>query len=396
MDAVKNPYSPGAGNTPPELAGRAQVIENVLVAIQRISAGRSDQGAILVGLRGVGKTVLLKHISSLAANKGVICVEVEAPEGKSLPELLISELRSVLIKLDYLEGAKVKLTKAAGVLRNFIGGLKLKIEGIEISLPSGSMPTSAPGLADSGDLDKDLKDLFIAIGHAASEKNTAIALCIDELQYVPERELGSLISAYHACCQSNLPIAIIGAGLPQLKGLLGKAKSYSERLFAFYNIGPLDDDAATQALVLPARKEGVIFEDQAVTEILKQTKGYPYFLQEWGSKSWNSASQSPINLLDVTKATQLALLHLDVSFFAVRFDRCTPNERLYMRAMAACDSDIVRSGEIAEKLNKTPQQVGPPKNSLFKKGMIYSPAHGDTAFTVPLFADFMRRKIPNF
>ena len=254
----------------------------------------------------------------------------------------------------------------------------------------------ANGLADSGDFDSDLSSLLQLIGEAAKDSETAVVLFIDELQFVPEKELGSLIAALHQCAQMDLPVTLVGAGLPQLVGNVGRAKSYSERLFKFHTIDKLDDTAARLAIERPAAAEGVSFEPDALSEILLQTHNYPYFLQEWGDKCWAEAVASPVTLDDVSRATEVAIKHLDESFFAVRFDRCTPLERTYMRAMAELGDDSVRSGEVATLMNRSVQQLAPSRSSLIKKGMIYSPAHGDAAFTVPLFAQYMRRRIPGF
>jgi hypothetical protein len=252
------------------------------------------------------------------------------------------------------------------------------------------------GLADSGDLDHDLSELFTTIGIAARDKRTAVVLFIDELQYVSEPQLASLISALHACSQKQLPITLVGAGLPQLVANVGKAKSYAERLFDFPVIGPLPDKAAIEALQRPVQREGVSFTDAAIAEIIKQTKGYPYFLQEWGSHCWAVANNDPMTHEDAVLATELALTHLDANFFRVRFDRCTPSEKNYLRAMAEIDNESPRSGDVASKMHKKVHQIAPLRQSLIRKGMIYSPAHGDTAFTVPLFAGYMQRtmKLP--
>jgi AAA ATPase domain len=391
MDPVRNPYTPGAGTKPSELAGRDGVITEVQTSIQRLKIGRSMQIPVLVGLRGVGKTVLLNRLHRLAIAAGVIAKLVEAPEGKSLPSLIIPQLRSVLLDMNATAKAKDKVAKAISAVRNFIGSVKFKYEDVEVSIFNAE---PYEGLADSGNLDNDLSAVLVAVGEAAHANATAVVLFIDELQFVPEKELGALIAALHKCGQMELPVSIVGAGLPQLIGNVGKAKSYSERLFKFHHIDKLDAEAARVAVIMPARREGVEFTREAVDEILAQTHRYPYFLQEWGDKSWAVAVSSPIDLDVVNQATNVAITHLDASFFAVRYDRCSPSERAYMRAMAELGDESVRSGEVAASLDKNVQQVAPVRNSLIRKGMIYSPAHGDAAFTVPLFAQFMRRKIP--
>jgi len=390
MDPRLNPYAPGAGTPPPELAGRDEVIERAAVALDRIRAGRAARSVILHGLRGVGKTVLLNRIRLDAEVRGFASVRIEAPEGRSLPSLLAPALRAALFRLSRMEATKAGLGRATKALAGFASALKVKYQDIEVGLDL----ESERGLADSGDLDTDLTDLMAAVGDAAAERKTAVVLFIDELQYVPEGQLAALIMALHSANQAQLPITMVAAGLPQLIGQTGRAKSYAERLFEFVKIDRLDGDAAKSALCVPAAKEGVVFDDAAIDVVLDQTGGYPYFLQEWGKHSWDVAEASPITVGDATQATQEALAELDASFFRVRFDRLTPAERRYMRAMAALGPGPHRSGDIAERLGRKVTTVAPIRNALIAKGMLYSPAHGDTAFTVPLFDGFMKRIMP--
>ena len=390
MDPRQNPYAPGAGTTPPELAGRDELIERAAVALDRIRAGKSARSFILYGLRGVGKTVLLNRIRLDAEARGIAGVKVEAPEERSLPALLIPALRATLLRLSRGEVLKDSLLKGMKALAGFTKALKVKYQDIEFSIDVDP----EIGLADSSDLDTDLTDLILTLGNAAGERGTAIVLFVDELQYVPEDQLASLIAALHSASQEQLPITMVAAGLPQLVGRTGDAKSYAERLFEFALVDRLDPDDACNALVVPASKEGVDFEPGAVSEILRQTSGYPYFLQEWGKHSWDVAEASPIELDDALRATTEALAELDASFFRVRFDRLTPAQRRYMRAMAELGPGPHRSGDIAQILDRQVTSVAPMRNALIAKGMIYSPAHGDTAFTVPLFDDFMKRIMP--
>lgn len=387
MDPRRNPYAPGAGTPPPELAGRDELIERASIALDRIRNGRAARSFVLYGLRGVGKTVLLNRIRLDAEAQGIAVVRMEAPEGRSLPALLAPALRATLLRLDRGEAAKLAVRKAFSALAGFAKALKVKYEDIEVSVDI----EGERGLADSGDLDLDLSDLLEAVGRAAAERETAVVLFIDELQYVPKDQLASLISALHNASQSQLPITLVGAGLPSLLEQMGKAKSYAERLFEFVPLNRLDDAAARDALIVPAEHEGAAFEPAAVDEILNQTLGYPYFLQEWGKHSWNVAEVSPITAADAKTATALALAELDAGFFRVRFDRLTPSEKAYMRAMADLGPGPHRSGEIAEVLGRKVTSVAPIRNNLISKGMLYSPGHGDTAFTVPLFDGFMRR-----
>ncbi|NOX51543.1 MAG: AAA family ATPase [Gammaproteobacteria bacterium] len=390
MDPILNPYAPGAGTPPPELAGRAEIREQARIAIERIRQGRSAKSILIVGLRGVGKTVLLNQIHNDAASSGFYTVRIEAPEGRSLPALIAPQLRLVLLKLSRVDHAKELAERGLRALAGFAEALKVKYNDIEVGLDF----EREPGLADNGDLEQDLPILLEAVGAAAEKAEAAVVMFIDELQYVEEEQLAILISALHRCAQSKLPITLIGAGLPQLRGRMGKAKSYAERLFEFPQVGALDETAATEAIIKPAQEEQVEFDAEAVAEIIRQTQGHPYFLQEWGKHAWDCADESPITLPDVNAASSIAVAALDDSFFRVRFDRLTPSEKKYLRAMADLGPGPHRSGDIAERLHRNVRSVAPTRNNLIKSGMIWSPNHGDTAFTVPLFDEFMRRIMP--
>ena len=390
MDPVSNPYSPGAGTPPPELAGRAKLREQVRIAIARIRRGNASKSVLMVGLRGVGKTVLLEQMRIDAEASGVYTVRVEVPENRSLPALLAPQLRLALLRLSRVDAAKDLAQRGLRALAGFAKALKVKYNDIEVGL---DFP-SEPGLADNGDLEGDLTTLLEEVGVAARKADTAVVVFVDELQYLKEDQFAALISALHRCAQAKLPVAVVGAGLPQLTGLAGNAKSYAERLFDFPMIGALADPEAELAIVKPAKKEGVDFAPAAVAKIVSETRGYPYFLQEWGKHSWDVAQQSPITLADVTAASIEAIAALDESFFRVRFDRLTPKEKQYLRAMAELGPGPHRSGDIAETLGKTVNSLGPLRQSLITKGMIWSPGHGDTAFTVPLFDEFMKRIMP--
>jgi len=392
MNPRLNPYAPGAGSPPPELAGRGPILEAASIALDRLQNGLHARSVMLVGLRGVGKTVLLNRMHVEAQAKGYATAVFESPEDRSLPALLIPTLRAALLKLDRMHAASSMVKRAVQALGGFIAGMKVKFDDIEVGFDLGK----EPGLADSGDLEADLISLFEAVGEAAQEQRTVMALFIDELQYVPEQQLAALITAIHRCSQRSLPITLIGAGLPQLVGQMGKAKSYAERLFEFQHIGPLAEADARVALAAPADRAGVAYASEALDEILKQTEGYAYFLQEWGKHTWNIAAASPIKRDDVEQATVAALADLDASFFRVRLDRLTPAEKRYLRAMAELGPGPHRSGDVANRLNRGVQSVAPTRASLIRKGMVYSPSHGDTAFTVPLFDAFMRRIVPSF
>jgi hypothetical protein len=390
MDPKINPYSPGAGTIPPQLAGRDEIISKADIALERCKNNLSFRGLLLVGLRGVGKTVLLTKITQEAESKSFIVVSLEAPEGRSLPALLIPALRSALLRLDRVKARGDLAKKALHTLGGFLSAMRMKYDDVEFYVDL----EKELGSADSGDLEQDLTDLFLAVGAAAKEKKTAIVLAIDEIQYLPEEQFAALIMALHKCTQRQIPVILIGAGLPQLVAQAGEAKSYAERLFEYPEIGPLDVAAARNAIVTPAKFLSVDYDEQAVQHILDKTKGYPYFLQEWGKHCWQAADASPITLSDAQFATQTAIAELDSSFFRVRYDRLTPTEKKYLRAMAELGPGLHRSGDIAQFLKKEVNSVAPARASLIKKGMIYSPSHGDNAFTVPLFDEFMKRVIP--
>lgn len=390
MDPVANPYAPGAGTPPPELAGRDDLRETVRVAIARVRRGLPTKSVLMVGLRGVGKTVLLDRMREDAEATGIQTLRIEAPEGRSLPALLAPELRQAMLRLSRNEKAKELATRSLRALAGFAKALKVKYHDIEVGFDF----EPEAGLADNGDLEHDLQTLLESVGTAAQGADTALIMFIDELQYVKEDELAALITALHRCAQRRLPITLVGAGLPQLRGRMGKAKSYAERLFDFPGVGPLSDEAAALAISKPARDKGVLIERDAVRQIVAETHRYPYFLQEWGKHSWDVADASPIDLADVETASVSAVAALDESFFRVRFDRLTPAERKYLRAMAALGPGPHRSGDIAECLHRNVTSLGPTRNQLIGKGMIWSPSHGDTAFTVPLFDQFMVRIMP--
>ena len=390
MDPVTNPYAPGVGSPPPELAGREELRERVRIALQRVRLGRAAKSVLIVGLRGVGKTVLLDRMRADAESNSIHTLWVEAPEDRSLPAILAPQLRIALLRLSLNERAKDFARRALGGLAGFSKALKVKYQDIEVGLDFDP----EPGLADNGDLEQDLQALFEVAGLAAREGETALALFVDELQYVEEEELAALITAMHRTSQRRLPVVLVGAGLPQLRGRMGNARSYAERLFDFPEIGPLTDGEARIAIAKPANDEGVDVDDDALSRIVSETHGYPYFLQEWGKHSWDTADESPITIKDVETASEIAIAALDESFFRVRFDRLTPLEKRYLRAMAELGPGPHRSGEIATLLKREVTSLAPTRSNLISKGMVWSPSHGDTAFTVPLFDQFMNRIMP--
>lgn len=386
MDPVRNPYNPGAGTPPPALVGRDALIESFGVTVQRALQGRPGQSLMPIGLRGVGKTVLLNRFIEDATKLGAHTAIIEAPEDGNLRKLLAKEARRVLLHLDRMGALSQKVKRALRIFKSFT--IKLEPDG---SLSAGVSVDPEVGAADSGILAEDVTDLFVALGEAAQDRGTALVIAIDEVQYLSEEELGALIMGVHRTTQLQLPLVLVGAGLPQLPALAGSAKSYAERLFTFPEIGPLEPDEAKLAITRPAEAMGVTIEPAAVAAILQQTHGYPYFLQEWSYEAWNTASDEKITAKDVERAAPRVVEKLDKNFFRVRFDRLTPTERRYLRAMAQLGAGPHRSGEIARKYGAKVETVGPIRSALIRKGMIYSPAHGDTAFTVPLFDEFVNR-----
>jgi hypothetical protein len=386
MDELNNPYRPGAGTTPPALLGRDDLMRGFGTTLARAKSGRPGKSVMPVGLRGVGKTVLLNRFAEMAEEDGYSIAFIEASEAGDFPTLLAVRLRKILLALDR-GGVSRHVARALRVLKSFT-----------LQLPDGSSIQLAPepflGEADSGRLDDDLTDVLVALGRAAAERSRGVLIAVDEVQYLSEDELSALIVAIHRSTQLDLPLVLVGAGLPQLPGLAGEARSYSERLFEFPEIGSLDEADARAALEIPAREAEVAFAPDALEELVRASQGYPYFLQEWGYHVWNHALGSPVPISDVQAVRPLVLAALDRDFFRVRLDRLTPKERQYLRAMAELGPGPHRSGDIAAGLGVRVESVGPRRSGLIRKGMIYSPAHGDTAFTVPLFDEFLRRVMP--
>lgn len=392
MDPIKNPFSPGAGSPPPELVGRDPILQTARILLGRVKRKRPERSMLLTGLRGVGKTVLLNEIERIARADGYRTIAIEASEDKPLGLLISPYLRSLLYELDRGAGVSEKVKRGLAILRSFIGALSVKVDDITYGLDINP----EVGTADSGDLEIDLPSLFVAIGEAAEHRETAIAILIDEVQYFSSKELAALIMAMHKVQQRQLPLVLLGAGLPILPGLAGESKSYAERLFSFPDVGALSETDAAKALQDPAAVAGIAFEPDALDEIYRLTKGYPYFVQEWGYQAWNLAETSPITRELVESATTSVIERLDRSFFRVRFDRLTPSEKKLLRAMAELGPGPHRTGDIAEALGVKVSSLGPVRAKLIWKGMIYSPAHGDVAFTVPLFDEFMIRAVPEF
>jgi len=392
MDELRNPFTPGAGTPPPELAGRSEIIDQATILLKRIQAGRPAKSILLTGLRGVGKTVLLNEINRIAKEIGYQRILTEAHEDKPLPALLVPELRNLLYQLDRMEGAKETVRRGLAVLAGFVSSIKLTYG----DLPVGIDISPEKGTADSGDLETDLPHLFTIIGEAAASRKAPVVLLIDELQYLSEKELSALIMAMHKIQQEQLPIVLIGAGLPILPRLAGESKSYAERLFDFPQVGSLTAEDATIAIQEPIEEEGESIKPDAVKAIIQTTQGYPYFLQAWAYHVWNRAESSPINLEAVRDATDITTQKLDENFFKVRFDRLTNSEKNFLRAMAEIGPGPHKMADVADKMNLQLKSMSPTRSKLINKGMVYSPQHSEIAFTVPLFDEFMRRAMPEF
>ena len=390
MDPIQNPFSPGAGSPPLELVGREPILEQARVLVARILAGRPERSMLLTGLRGVGKTVLLNEIERMARSAGCRTVSIEAHDEKPLGPLIAANLRSLLYDLSRAAGAGNKVRRSLAVLASFVGSLKLTFADVTLGVDIDP----EKGTADSGDLETDLAQLFVAVAEAAEDRGSAVVLLIDEIQYFGSRELGALIMAMHRVQQRRLPLVLLGAGLPILPGLAGDSESYAERVFSFPDVGALSAEDSARALRRPAQAAGVEFPAGAAAEVYRLTRGYPYFLQEWGYQAWNLCDVGPISVADVRRATETSTARLDRNFFRVRFDRLAPSEKRFLRAMAELGAGPHRSGAVADVLGRKVTSLGPVRAKLIRKGMIYSPAHGELAFTVPLFNDFMLRTMP--
>lgn len=386
VDELTNPFRPGAGSPPPALIGRDALIDRFGVIIRRALAGLPGKSLMPIGLRGVGKTVLLNRFAEIAEQEGFSVGFIEAPEHGDLRVTLAGRLRRILLRLER-SGTGERLIRAMRILKTFSAQLP---DGTRLTLDVDALR----GFADSGDLSEDLTDLLEAVGEAAAERGAGILLAIDEVQYVSEAELGAVISAIHRTTQRGLPVVLVGAGLPQLPTLTGVAKSYAERLFEFPTLGSLAPEDARAAILIPCQRGGLDLTDGALEEIVAATDGYPYFLQEWGYHVWNAAQRSPVTREDVRAIRAEVIRHLDHSFFLVRFERLTPREKQYLRAMAQLGPGPHRSGDIAARLGARVESVAPRRADLIAKGVLFSPAYGETAFTVPLFDDFLRRTEP--
>jgi AAA ATPase domain len=386
MDPYRNPFAPGAGSRPPELAGRDAILETARTSCGRALKGRSARSLMLLGLRGTGKTVLLNEIGRIAESEGLLISKLEAPEGESLASLLYPEMRKVLRSLSTTEAAKQIAARGLKGLRSFASVFKIEVAGVEVGVEP------EPGLADSGDLQHDLPDMLGVIGRAAKAADKGWILLIDEVQYLSAADLSALIVSIHRMSQDGLPILLAGAGLPQVARLAGEAKSYAERLFLYPGVGALDPKSAAQAVEKPIADEDASIEPAAVSVIVDRTKGYPFFLQEWASVAWNNAEGPKITFDDVDRSYAETLALLDKGFFKVRMDRLTKSEVQFVSEMANLGDGPYPMSDIAAAMKRTQSSLGPVRASTIAKGMVYKTDHGYLDFTVPLFAEFMRRQ----
>ena len=386
MESGLNPFSPNAGSRPPELVGRDEVLNDAQTMIARLPRRLSVQSMLLTGIRGVGKTVLLNEVSRLAEDgKVVYPIYLEATEDRTLAEMLASPLRMTLLKLDRIAKTKDVVRKGMIGLRNFLGTVKVQYGDFGIELDPQL------GLSDSGDMEADLTDLFCAVAEAAADNGKGIVLLVDEVQYLSEKELGALVMAMHRLQQLALPMAMIGAGLPTLPGLTGNTKSYAERLFVFPEIGALSKENSIRAIRVPLAGANVRINDDAAEFVFQRSGGYPYFIQEWGFQLWNFVQEEPITLADAKCVDVAVADKLDRSFFRVRMERLSNAERAMLNAMASFAGEEYKLSDIAEAMGMKARTLSPRRSSLIAKGMIYSPHQGTVAFTVPLFAEYLRR-----
>ncbi len=387
MDPLTNPYTPGAGFPPPELAGREQILANAELAIKRNAIGRPTRSVMFIGLRGVGKTVLLKEIQNIATNENTITSFFEINSKFPLAKEIIRVLQSTLLSLDRTNGVRKTVKRGLRVLKSFVSSVKIKYSDVELSVDIDK----EPGIADSGNLAVDMTDVFLAVGEAAKECGSSLVIFIDEIQKIEVIDFEALISAIHQINQNILPIMVIGAGLPNTLKKSAEIKSYVERLFEFPEIGSLSCNDAKLALTRPAKKAGIIFNEKAVKTIVEKTKGYPYFIQEWGYQSWNVAEKSPITVKDIKLAGIESTKRLDNNFFKARYVQLTRLQQKYLKAMAKLGQENIKSGEVAKILNQSSSSLGPVRKTLINNGMIYSTKYGYISFSVPLFDEYLNR-----
>jgi hypothetical protein len=393
MDPVRNPYAPGAGQRPPELAGRDAELDGFEVVLERVARSRPERSMVLIGLRGVGKTVLLNAMRSAAVRRGWGTGKLEARPGQSLRRPLAAALHLSVRELGHPQDGDVR--QVLGVVKAFAQRDPYAAKPSKQRWSPGIDVPAAIGRADSGDTEIDLVELFTDVAGLAADTGHGIAVFIDEMQDIGPDDVSALCAACHEISQQGLPLVVVGAGLPHVPAVLSAAKSYSERLFRFTRIDRLERAAADVALQVPARDEGAEFDDDALAAMYRATGGYPYFVQAYGKVAWDVAPRSPITADDVAVAAPVAESELAVGFFGSRYERATPAEREYLRAMAevavpVAPDEPVATAAVAEALERSPQSVSPARDALLKKGLIYSGQRGRIAFTVPHFGRYLR------
>lgn len=388
MDPLRNPFSMSAGNPPAALTGREAQTEQFRRLLGRLGNGLNEPSMILWGLRGVGKTVLLLEFESVADHEGWTPSEpIEIRPDTDFRAELADAAYAALLRLNRRKAIGERLKSFTRLLAGFKAGVTS-----EGTLEFSFDPAAISG--GTGDLERDLIRLFIELGETARSHDTGVVFLVDEMQFLGRAEMEAIAAAMHRMSQLKLPIAVVGTGLPQLPGLMVEAKSYAERLFSYPHVGPLDDQAARDALQTPAEKEGVEFDMDALAQIVQSSGGYPTFIQAYGKEAWNMAPGASISLDDVEASAPIVQTKLDEEFFHVRFEKATPKQRVYMAAMADLGDGPYRSSDVAQRMGTTPSAVSPVRDSLIKKGLIYSPDHGAVDFTVPHFSPFMRRRYP--
>ncbi len=389
VDPVRNPYAPGAGQRPPELAGRDRELQQFEIVLERVARGRPERSMVLTGLRGVGKTVLLNTFKSMAMQRLWGTGKIEARPDQSIRRPVAAALHMAIRELAPRHRAPERIEEFLGVLKAFAMRDPAAAKGTSHWSPGIDVP-AARGRADSGDLEIDLTELFVDAAGVATDLGVGIALFIDEMQDVQAPDVSALCAACHELSQNGGPLIVVGAGLPHLPSVLSASKSYSERLFRYARIDRLDRDAADLALIAPAAREDVEFTPDALDALYEAADGYPYFVQAYGKVAWDLAPRSPITAEDIKVSAPEAEEELAVGFFGSRYERATPAERDYMHAMAQLGDDPVPTAEVAETLGRKPSSLSPARDSLIKKGLIYSAERGVIGFTVPHFGRFLR------
>ncbi len=388
MDPLQNPYSMSAGNPPAALTGREEQTEQLRRLLARLRNGLNEQSVILWGLRGVGKTVLLLEFESVAGSEGWISPDpIEIRSDTNFRAELADAAYEALLRLNRRKAIGERLKAFTALLGGFKAGVSTEGK-LEFSFD----PSAISGT--TGDLERDLTHLFVELGETARDHDTGVVFLIDEMQFLGREEMEAIAAAMHRMSQLKLPVALVGAGLPQLPGLMVEAKSYAERLFSYPQLGPLSDQAAREALLKPAQAEGVTFDGDALDRIVQSSGGYPTLIQAYGKEAWNMAPGATIALDDVLASEPIVQSKLDDEFFHVRFEKATPRERRYMAAMADLGNGPYRTSDIAKRLSSRASATSAVRDSLIKKGLIYSPDHGEADFTVPHFSPFMRRRYP--